>query len=136
MREQRRINEGYEYSGNLDDIRAIEDSIRATINYTEGVGTMRNKHPVQGEDFHSKVFNKYYEVYPDTAISWDMPMGTAIDLLWGDRTMIDMIFRYDYRDNMASVIIKNGNGAVKALEKAIPGFGEALERLNGNTPAG
>lgn len=125
-----------DYKGNIDDIRAIEDSIRATINYTETMGTMGNSHPVQGKKFRSPVFSKNYEVYPDTPISWDMPAGVALEWLTGKRTIIHVKFFYDYRDNEASVRIGNGNGAINRLEKAIPGFKEALERLNHTSESG
>lgn len=121
-----------ETAGNIACIRAVEDCIRATRKYTEGIGTMRKKHPIQGADFPSKVFVKYYEVYPETEIYWDMPAGVALDWLWGETPRVDVIFKYDYRSNKASVLVVDGNEAVKELEKNIPGFGEALALANGN----
>ena len=116
-----------EYKDNIVNIRAVEDCIRATHQYTEGIRTIRAKHPVQGDDFPSKVFCKYYEVYPGVELNWDMPAGKAMDLIWGDTLIIDMVFKYDYRDNLASVIIKNGEDTLDVLKKAIPGIVEALE---------
>tara|TARA_Y100000310_G_scaffold166912_2_gene166635 strand:+ start:11281 stop:11724 length:444 start_codon:yes stop_codon:yes gene_type:complete len=118
-----------EHNGNIEGIRAIEDCIRATKKYTEGMGTLRKKHPIQGEDFPSKVFCKYYEVYPDIELSWDMPYGIALDWLWGETPCLDVTFRYDYRQNKAAVTIKDGVGAVKHLATAIPGFSEALAKV-------
>lgn len=117
-----------EYTGNIVAIRAVEDCIRATKKYTEGVGTMRTKHPVQGEGFPSKFFRKYYEVYPDTELSWDMPAGIALDWLWGEVSCIDVVFKYDYRVNKASILIRDGVVAIKELSRAIPGFGDALTK--------
>jgi hypothetical protein len=117
------------YRGAILSLRAIEDAIRATRKYTEGVGTTRKKHPIQGEDFPSKVFCKYYEVYPDVELNWDMPARIAMDWVWGDTKHIDVIFKYDYRGNNASVSIRDGAGAVKELEYSIPGFKEALSSV-------
>lgn len=122
----------YENASNIANIRAIEDSIRATRRYTEGIGTMRKKHPIQGEEFPSKVFCKYYEVYPETEIYWDMPAGVALDWLWGETPKVDVLFKYDYRSNKASVLVMDGSTALKELEKGIPGFSEALAMVNGN----
>ncbi len=122
----------HETASNIADIRAIEDCIRATRRYTEGIGTMRKKHPIQGEEFPSKVFCKYYEVYPKTEIYWDMPAGVALDWLWGETPKVDVLFKYDYRSNKASVLVMDGSTALKELEKGIPGFREALAMANGN----
>ena len=123
-----------EYKGTIIAVRDVEDSIRATRKYTEGVLTQRSKHPIQGLDFPSKSFCKYYEVYPDVEISWDMPASTAIDLLWGDVPIVHVLFKYDYRDNKASVNVEAGSAAVALLKKGIPGFTEALGKVmaNGN----
>ncbi len=121
-----------ELGGNIASIRAVEDSIRCTRRYTEGIGTIHKRHPIQGEDFPSKVFCKFYEVYPTTELSWDMPAGVALDLLWGEILKVDVVFKYDYRANKASVLIMGGDTASKELEKHIPGFGEALAVVNGH----
>ena len=126
MRQKRRLDNGTEHKGNIGDVRSVEDCIRATHKYTEGVRTMRAKHPIQGEEFPNKVVNKIYEVYPDTELSWEMPAGEAIDWLWGDVPCIDVLFRYDYRVNRASVEIRDGAKAIQELARAIPGFEDAL----------
>jgi len=124
---------GFEYTGNIASVRALEDCIRATRKYTEGIGTMRKKHPIQGEEFPSKVFCKYYEVYPEMDISWDMPAGKALDWLWQETLCLDVVFKYDYRSNIASVNIRDGDKAIKELVKSIPKFGVALKAItNGN----
>lgn len=127
-------NKNKYYTGNIADIRAVEDSIRITKKYTEGIGSMRKTHPVQGGDFPSKVFYKYYEVYPGLDMSkfWDMPYGVAIDWLWGDIEHLDVFFRYDYRSNKAEVTIKDGSEGIKSIARAIPGFSEALGRVIAN----
>ena len=123
-----------EYKSNIGLIRDIEDRIRATKKYTEGVRTIRTKHPapIQGEDFPSRSFFKYYEVYPEIDIEEIRPLWDAIlttsDWLWGDTPRIDVRFSYDYRVNKASIIVLDGPDAVKELAKAIPGFSEALAK--------
>lgn len=120
---------GSEFAGNILKVRAVEDCIRATKKYTEGIGTMRKKHPVQGEEFPSKMFCKYYEVYPDVEVSWDMPAGVALDWLWREIPCIDVLFKYDYRANQASVIVKDGLVAVRELSRGIPCFSGALAEV-------
>lgn len=124
---------GCEYVGKIPFIRAIEDSIRATKKYTEGIRTMRTKHPIQGEGFPSKVFCKYYEVYPEVNIRggafWDLPVGVALDWLWRDTPCIDVIFKYDYRENKASILIEDGASAVRTLAEAIPKFSDTLAKV-------
>lgn len=117
------------FTSNIAGIRAVEDCIRATKRYNEGIGTMRTKHPIQGEGFPSKKFRKYYEVSPDTEISWDMPAGVAIDWLWRDVVIVDVVFEYDYRVNTASMVVMDGQKALGKLVKAIPGFREALKSV-------
>jgi len=137
MRQGRRVKGGYEYSSDILLIRAVEDSIRMTKNYTEGIRTMRHKHPIQGEEFESRSFCKKYEVYPDTELGWDMSASIWWAWVWGDVRHIDVIFNYDYRANKASVIIANGITAVNELANAIPDFREALVRVidDGNSEA-
>jgi len=132
MRQKRREASGCIITGNIGDIRAIEDCIRATKKYTEGIGTRRAKHPVQGDGFPSKVFSKYYEVYPKIELSWDMPAGVALDWLWQDTPCLDVIFHYDYRANEASMTVRDGPEAKKQLVKAIPGFGDAVVKTVNN----
>ena len=121
-----------EFTGNIGCVRAVEDAIRATKKYTEGIGTIRIKHPIQGEGFRSKVFCKYFEVYPQIEIDWDMPVGEALDWLWGDTPCIDVMFKYDYRVNKASISIRDGMEAVKELANSIPNFSDALARVIAN----
>lgn len=122
-------NKACEFSGNIASVRAVEDCIRATKKYTEGIRTIRKAHPIQGAEFPSKMFCKFYEVSPHTDISWDMPAGTAIDWLWGDVLLIDVTFTYDYRVNKASVSVADGPVAVQELTKTIPGFGNAIKKV-------
>ena len=119
----------FEFKSTIINIRNIEDCIRATKKYTEGISTMRKQRPIQGTEFPSKVFCKYYEVYPETEISWDMPANTAIDLLWRDVPCVDVIFRYDYRHNVASITIQNGNDAMSKMVNNIPNLGKILSQI-------
>ncbi len=127
-----------EFVGSILKVRAVEDTIRATKKYTEGVFTQFTKHPVQpiqGEDFPSRVLTKRYEVYPDLDIgqqrpAWDVVMTTS-DWLWGDTPHIDVSFKYNYQRDKAIVIIHGGNGVMKLLGEGIPGFSDALARVSG-----
>ncbi len=122
-----RNKHGIEFTGNIANVRAVEDTTRATKKYTEGIASMGDHHPVQGEDFPSRVFRKYYEVYPETEISWDMPAGAALDWLWHDVPCVNVLFFYDYRANRAVMTVKEDSpDIVNELIKAIPGMREAL----------
>ncbi len=122
---------GIEISSNIITIRSIEDCIRATKKYTEGIKTMRKTHPIQGEDFPSSVFCKYYEVYPDYKVELDMDVSELFDWLWPDTLCIGIMFHYDYREDKASIVIRDGVEAVKKLNSTIPGFGNILWSING-----
>jgi len=117
------------FTGTIKDIRAVEDCIRATKRYTEGLLTIRAHHPIQGESFPSRKFRKYYEVSPYTDIHWDMPCGVAMDWLWSEVVLIDVVFEYDYRINKASIEVIDGKGALESLAKGIPGFRVAISRI-------
>jgi len=127
-------NNKSEFCGGIISVRAVEDSIRATKKYTEGVQTIFKKHPVQGTDFPSPVFCKHYEVYPDMEVSWDMPTGKFVEWVTGETPCIDVVFHYDYPQNKAFVEVRDGVKGVKKLADAIPGFSGALARVvaNGN----
>ena len=120
------------YAGNITNIRDLEDCIRATKKYTEGVQTMMKHHPIQGQDFPSSTFCKIYEIYPELELSWDMPAGKALDWLWGDCKIIKVVFNYDYKANKASMTLKYGNGDIKELIQTIPGFGNVLQNVYAN----
>jgi len=124
-----RIKKGKEVYGNIISIRALEDCIRATKKYTEGIQTIRKTHPVQGEELPSRVFYKYYEVYPDMEVGLDMDYRDFADWVWGDTACIDVMFHYDYRANKASVLVRDGDGAVKKLMESILGFGDVLKAI-------
>ena len=126
-----RVKKGKEFRGNILAIRSLEDCIRATKKYTEGIQTIRKTHPVQGDGFPSQVFYKYYEVYPDMEVGLDMDYRDFFDWLWRDTPCIDVMFHYDYRVNKASILVRDGDSAVKKLVGAIPGFGDALKGIYG-----
>lgn len=119
-------NHSNEITSNIACIRELEDCIRVTKKYTKGAFRKAAVHPIQGEDFPSKVLTEYYEVYPTLEVSWNMPAGKAIDWLWGDIRHIDVHFKYDYRVNVASMLVKDGHQAVDELCKGIPNFKLAL----------
>jgi len=121
-----------EFVGSILDVRAVEDCIRATKKYTKGAFSKATQHPMQGVEFPSRVLTEYYEVYPETEISWDMPASEAIDWLWGDVPHIDVLFKYSYPTNKAWVIIHGGDGIVHDLEKGIPGFTGAMAKVIAN----
>ena len=124
-----RIKKGNEVYGTILAIRALEDCIRATKKYTEGIQTIKKTHPVQGEELPSRVFYKYYEVYPDMEVGLDMAVSDFFDWLWHETPCIDVMFHYDYRANKASVLVRDGDGAVKKLMESILGFGDALKAI-------
>ena len=115
-----------EVTSNIACIIALEDCIRATKKYTKGAFRKTVVHPIQGEEFPSKVLTEYYEVYPNTDIHWDMPIGQGIELVTGYARHIDVLFKYDYRVNVASISVHDGIGAMSELENKIPGFKDAL----------
>ncbi len=124
-----RKRKGKEFRGNIFALRSLEDCIRATKKYTEGIQTIRKTHPVQGEELPSRVFYKYYEVYPDMEVGLDMAVKDFADWVLGDTLCIDVMFHYDYRINKASVLVRDGDGAVRKLMESILGFGDALKAL-------
>lgn len=123
-----------EFVGSIMAVRSVEDTIRATKKYTKGAFTRPEQHPIQGADFPSRVLTEYYEVYPDIDIGMTRPFWdaafTASDWLWGDTPHIDVLFKYNYQRDKAIVIIHGGNGVVKLLGEGIPGFSDALARVN------
>lgn len=120
-----------EIKSNIAAIRDIEDCIRITKKYTKGVFRKKEQYPIQGEEFASKVLIEYYEVYPYIDLDEKMSLLKAYQKtwawIWGDEKHIDVFFRYDYRDNKASVKIHDGHKAVEELKKNIPGFKESLD---------
>lgn len=114
-------------TGTILQLRGIEDCIRATKKYKEYIGTMRYHHPIQGAEFPSEKFTKSYEVYPDMEVSWDMPASQAMDWLWGDTIVVTVKFIYDYRNNEASMKIRNG--ALRELYQSIPGLKEEVQQI-------
>ena len=115
-----------EFIGTILEIRNVEDSIRATRRYTKGLFRKEAQHPIQGAEFPSKALTEYYEVYPNVDLNWDMPASVAWAWVWGDERHIDILFKYDYRKDQASVYVQDGIPAVKELSRAIPGFGAAM----------
>jgi hypothetical protein len=126
------MSKAVELTGWIKQVRAVEDSIRTSGKYTEAISTLGNNHPIQGSEFTSRMVTKKYEVYPDIKVDWDMSALKAwAGLVFAETKMIDVVFRYDYRDNHADVKIVDGEEGVEDLKKAIPGFREAIEKLLG-----
>lgn len=121
-----------EFTGSIPAVRVVEDSIRATRKYTKGAFRSPIKHPIQGEEFPSRLLTEYYEVYPTLELDWDMPASDAWAWVWGEVLHIDVRFQYDYRVNKGRIIVKGGNGQVKELAKGIPHFSEALAKVIAN----
>lgn len=121
------------YTGSIPDVQLLEDSIRATKKYTEGIRTKREHRPIQGAEFSSRKFCKYYEVYPTLEVGWQMSIIDAIFWLGKGVSCVDVLLEYDYRSNKARVIM-DGEHEVQELKQAIPGFRDAIERViaNGN----
>jgi len=122
------------FVGNIACVRDVEDCIRATKKYTKGAFRKEIQHPIQGGEFPSKQITEHYEVYPDTELSWDMSASEAWAWVWGDVSHIDVVFRYDYQKNWASVTVKAGREAVIELARAIPNFSDTLAKavVSGN----
>ena len=119
-----------ELKSNILLVRDLEDTIRATRKYTKGAFSKVVSHPIQGEQFPSRVLTEYYEVYPDLEIGWDMRAGDAWAWVWGDVVHIDITFLYDYRDNKAKVTIHGGKDAMEKLKDGIPGFKAILAMID------
>lgn len=121
-----------DHSGTIMEIRAVEDCIRATKKYTEGL-LSRQQHPIQGEDFPSRVLKKHYDIYPTIPeISWNMPVNVAKDWLFTDTPCISVDFRYDYRCDRAVITFHDDN-SVNELIKVVPGFSLAILAVNVRT---
>ena len=118
------------YKSSILLVRDLEDTIRATKKYTKGAFSRVVSHPIQGEQFPSKVLTEYYEVYPDLELGWDMRAGDAWAWVWGDVVHIDITFLYDYRDNKAKVTIHGGRDAMEKLKEGIPGFKAAITLID------
>lgn len=121
-----------EFVGSIMSVRAVEDTIRATKKYTKGAFSKSAQHPIQGEDFPSRVLTEYYEVYPDIESVWGMSIIDATFWLAGETPHIDVYFKYNYQRDKAIVVIRGGNGVVKLLGEGIPGFEEALGMVTEN----
>ncbi len=117
-----------EFVANIAGIRAVEDAIRASGQYSESLMTFWNSHPVQGKEFGSRVVRKDYDVYLDKSFDWEaIPVGAALTWLHDDSIpSIGVTFRYDYRNNTAKIVVLGGAEDVKALAAKITGFSDAL----------
>ena len=123
------------YTGSIAQVRAVEDCIRATRRYAEGMQMRPVTHPVpvQGGEFPSVVFTKHYEVFPDYEIGWDMPVGTALNFLLNPLIpRIEVVFKYSYRDNTAYVLLSPR--AVARLGETIPGLSTTLDKIRSQEP--
>ena len=121
-----------EFVGSIIAVREVEDTIRATKKYTKGAFSRKAQHPIQGEEFPSKVLTEYYEVYPDMEVGMGMSIIDAVFWLADSPAHIDVLFKYNYLRDKAIVIIHGGNGVVKLLGEGIPGLEEALAKVTDN----
>jgi hypothetical protein len=118
-----------EFVGSIMAVRAVEDTIRATKKYTKGLFRKSAVHPIQGEDFPSKVLTEHYEYYPDGKPSIDMSIINAVLWLADFDPHIDVDFSYNYQRDKAMVVIHGGDGVMDLLKEGIPGFEEALGKV-------
>lgn len=120
-----------EYIGTIMQMRAVEDTIRMSKKYTKGVFSRAAHHPVQGEDFPSRVLTEYYEVYPDmdNELSLSMSLIDAAFWLAGDTPHIDVRFRYNYQQDKGIVIIYGDKSIIQMLNDGIPGFEDAIKAI-------
>lgn len=89
----------------IDRIREIEDAIRETGQYTEGLFTENRKHPVQGED-STRAFTRVYEVYidaPQHNMNAHILDGINDAFAWFDSRAVVFKFWYDYRTEEANM---------------------------------
>ena len=120
------------------NIRQLEDSIRATERYTEGLLTKERKHPIQGEEFTSKAFRKMYEIYPTHNIpkalrtNEDEPIKEFFPNFykWITSPAIQIYFYYDYRNDKAELEYHDKD--LEQLIKVIPNFINILKRIHNN----
>lgn len=109
--------------GNIESIRAIEDAIRATKYYTEGITTHRAKHPIQGNEIPTRSFTKIYEIYLDSQYP-DMDSPVMELIKWTVSRAVIVYFWYDYRSGKAK--FKVNPDYIDALCEIIPDFRKAL----------
>lgn len=119
----------FEFIGDILAVRAVETCIQISNKYTPRLFSKPIKHPIQGEEFPSRVLTIYYEVYPTLELSWDMSASDAWAWVWGDIEHIDVYLYYNYVVNKAWLTIQGGDGSVESLGQGIPGFREALGKL-------
>tara|TARA_Y100000310_G_scaffold344205_1_gene455710 strand:- start:299 stop:742 length:444 start_codon:yes stop_codon:yes gene_type:complete len=117
--------------GNITQIRELEDSIRATNRYTEGLFTKKVKRPEQG-DMPSRAFSRLLEVYLDAEfmeLDWDMAfmdyLNKSIEWFTSRATVIK--FWYDYRDNKAEMSVEETR--INIICDVIPGFAVSLAKI-------
>ena len=118
-----------EFSGDIMAVRDVEDCIRLTRKYTQGIFKKPVDNLMQGDGFPCRVLKLYYEVYPDLDVGFDMKASDAWAWIWGDVLHIDVYFYYNYVTNKGKAIIYGNDGVINALREGIPGFGEALDKL-------
>jgi hypothetical protein len=119
-----------EWTGNIMDVRAVEDSIRSTKKYTKGAFTSAEKHPIQGAAFPSRVLTEFYEVSPFIELSLNTSLKDCWNWLTNKTPTYQVLFRYDYRNNTGRVILKGTSEAVVNLCEGIPGFKDKIEVLD------
>ena len=119
-----------EFVGSILSVRTVEDTIRATKRYTKGLFRKPINHPIQGGDFPSRVLTEHYEYYPHIEPNLDMSIIDAVFWLADCEPHIDIDFSYNYLRGKAIVIVHGGDGVMKLLEDGVPGFKDALVKLN------
>ena len=121
-----------EFTGNIITVREVEDCIRATKKYKKVLFRKVVQHPIQGEDFPSRVLTEYYEIYPEMEVGWNMAASDFFDWVWGDTPHIDVRFHYNYQENKGRIIIFGNNGVLDMLKEGIPNFNILIIKLKRN----
>lgn len=128
MNPEERARSFREFTGSVVAVRAVEDCIRATGKYSKFQITETK---VLGADFPSKVLTEHYEVYPklSTKFGGDVRFPEAVDLFIGESPTVIVKFKYNYREDTASVIIKKGIPDIQLLIRGIDGFEASITKL-------
>lgn len=124
----------YSLKGTIQEIRIIEDAVRKTEQYTEGLFTEGHKHPIQGEE-STRAFKKQYELYIDAPLHKRTDIKGA--LKWYDSRVAIFKFWYDYREQEASMEVSEEGlllsietfKEIKKVFKGYPPFKMAEEKV-------
>lgn len=129
----------YKLYGTIDRIRKIEDAVRMTGQYTEGLFKEYSHHPVQGEE-STRAFTKEYELYIDAPlhnINDEITEGINDAFAWLKGRAVIFKFWYDYRKAEANMRVSEEGLrlAVDTFEGiALAVYGYVPEKAAENVP--